>query len=128
MPEAPDRTERRLRLAGWLLAVLLAGAIFLESSSADVGGLLSGLPPGSDKVGHAILYALLSASLTLASGRPWLGILLATLYGGTDEFHQSFVDGRSSDLLDLLADFVGASLGALAVVFLRRRIARRRIQ
>ena len=36
---------------------------------------------------------------------------IATVYGVTDEFHQSFVPGRTADPRDLLADGVGAALG-----------------
>jgi VanZ family protein len=38
-------------------------------------------------------------------------IVLATLYGATDEFHQLFVPGRSADRYDVLADCVGATMG-----------------
>jgi VanZ family protein len=43
-----------------------------------------------------------------------LALSLASLYGATDEFHQSFVPGRSADVLDWLADTLGAALGASA--------------
>ena len=43
--------------------------------------------------------------------RGFVAILLATLYGVTDEFHQLFVAGRSADRYDVLADCLGASLG-----------------
>lgn len=43
--------------------------------------------------------------------RGFVAILLATLYGVTDEFHQLFVPGRSADRYDVLADCLGASLG-----------------
>ncbi|MEZ4273606.1 MAG: VanZ family protein [Myxococcota bacterium] len=33
---------------------------------------------------------------------------ITILYGLVDEFHQSFVPGRSPDLLDALADAAGA--------------------
>jgi hypothetical protein len=38
-------------------------------------------------------------------------VLLAVAYGITDEFHQSFVPGRSAELYDLYADAVGAIVG-----------------
>lgn len=37
-------------------------------------------------------------------------------YGATDEWHQSFVPGRSSEVTDWIADTVGAGLGLLAWV------------
>lgn len=42
-----------------------------------------------------------------------LAIVLASLYGITDEFHQSFVPGRFPDPVDWLVDTFGATLGAL---------------
>ena len=46
--------------------------------------------------------------------------LLATLYGVSDEFHQSFVPGRESSGWDVLADFVGSSLGVFIYVAAHR--------
>jgi VanZ family protein len=40
--------------------------------------------------------------------------LLAALYGVSDEYHQTFVPGRTFDRLDILADAVGSVLGATA--------------
>ncbi len=39
-----------------------------------------------------------------------IGILLATLYGATDEFHQTFTAGRHGRLTDVLIDGLGACL------------------
>jgi VanZ family protein len=41
--------------------------------------------------------------------------LIATAYGAIDEFHQSFVPGRSSTVADGIADAAGAALGAWIV-------------
>jgi VanZ family protein len=43
--------------------------------------------------------------------------LLTTTYGVTDEYHQSFVPGRTSDPLDVAKDLAGS----LAASFLYRR-------
>jgi VanZ family protein len=40
------------------------------------------------------------------------GIVLATLYGFSDEWHQSFVPARTADAADLLADFCGSVVGS----------------
>jgi VanZ family protein len=83
-------------------------------------------PPGrlTDKQAHAIAYGLLAglicralsgARLTgVTAGRALAAVLLATAYGVTDEWHQSFVPGRESDVADLYADALGAALAAVA--------------
>jgi VanZ family protein len=40
-------------------------------------------------------------------------IVFCSLYAVSDEWHQSFVVGRSSDVFDWLADTLGASAGVL---------------
>lgn len=98
------------------------------------------LPTGpfanADKWAHAITYATLAAAWlrALAGGR-WEGVTVgralwaavaAVAYGVTDEWHQSFVPGRSADAIDLVADAVGAGLaagglGACGIMLRRRR-------
>ena len=41
-----------------------------------------------------------------------LAVLLATLYGVTDEAHQWFVPGRTAEVTDLVADALGAAVAA----------------
>lgn len=77
-----------------------------------------------DKYLHLLGYGLLGAlfcraygSSRWSSGSPWrvafFSILSAGLYGISDEMHQYFVPGRSADVMDAAADFVGAALGTL---------------
>jgi VanZ family protein len=40
-----------------------------------------------------------------------IGLAIASAYGVTDEWHQSFVAGRSADVLDWYSDSIGAALG-----------------
>ena len=42
-------------------------------------------------------------------------IVISSLYGISDEYHQLFVPGRSFELLDMLADAIGSIVGASAV-------------
>jgi VanZ family protein len=100
-----------------LPALLWAAGIFTLSSLSRLPG-----PPlvdGLDKVGHFSAYLVLGLLTARALGArglrsqsaALLGLLLATLYGVSDEWHQHFVPGRSVDALDLLADTLGACVG-----------------
>ena len=42
-----------------------------------------------------------------------IALLIAILYACSDEIHQLFVPGRSGELLDILIDTIGSSLGIL---------------
>lgn len=44
-----------------------------------------------------------------------IAVGFASFYGATDEFHQSFVEERSADVLDWLADTVGAVVAGLVL-------------
>ncbi|MBD3410041.1 MAG: teicoplanin resistance protein VanZ [Ignavibacteriales bacterium] len=77
----------------------------------------------SDKLVHFGAYAGLSAllSLALAYQRKWRRLAtsplawaaaIAILYGAFDELHQAFIPGRSCEFLDLVADALGAGVGA----------------
>lgn len=106
----------------WLPVIGLCALIFIQSSfpSPDVGPDF----PLKDKLLHFVVYAVLSALIVRGfglcagnfsrnAGMLILGIALATAYGISDEWHQSFVFGRSADPEDVLADFAGAVSGAV---------------
>jgi VanZ family protein len=42
-----------------------------------------------------------------------LSLIFSSFYGVTDEWHQSFVVGRNSDIFDWLADTIGATLAVM---------------
>ena len=71
--------------------------------------------PNSDKMGHFLVYGLLATLLVRLDRSPlgwWLALLVTSPYGVSDEWHQSFVPGRSCELGDWVADTAG---GALAI-------------
>lgn len=96
------------------------------------------LNPVLRKLAHFGIFAvegllLTSAVLTTLRRRPALGVVLACAVcagmAALNEFHQSFMDGRSCELRDVLIDSGGAAAGALVaslVVLLVRRRARRK--
>jgi VanZ family protein len=119
----------------WRWAPVLAqmGAIFFASSMTAVPDLPGGL---TDKTGHLIGYALLSAlAIRAFAGATWSGVttgaavravLLSSAYGATDEFHQRFVTNRTPDVLDWCADTAGAILGVAIVLIAARMLKRPR--
>jgi len=65
------------------------------------------------------IFRTLQQSAKLKIGVSWgAGLVL----GALDEFHQSFVPGRQSDVFDLLADAVGIALGVLVFIVIARKI------
>jgi VanZ family protein len=115
-------------------ALLYAAIIFLLSAQPDP---LPFLPPEiilQDKLLHGLAYALLGALLvpgfrgTACSPRGafLLSVALASLYGATDEIHQSFVSGRNADVLDWVADTLGAAIGAAMATAATRALRRPR--
>ncbi len=107
----------------WGPVCAYAGIIFYLSSLSHPEEHLPIVSRFSDKVLHAIEYAVFGALCFWAlqgtlniSWRRWampMAIALASFYGMTDEFHQSFVPFRYSHVLDWVADTVGAGLGVL---------------
>ena len=113
-------------------AVLCMAIIFKISSLTTEE--LQGFPHVWDKLAHFCEYATLAGCYAMLwtrnewSKKQWLRVLvvggLALAYGCTDEFHQSFVEGRDSSVLDLVADLTGGLVGgtvyALIVKLLNR--------
>lgn len=102
----------------WLPALVLMAAIFTFSSLPA-----SRLPFFGDldfllkKSGHAIGYAMLGLAYyyalppRLRAGYRWgVALLMAVLFALSDEYHQSFVAGRTSTLRDVGIDSVSAAI------------------
>jgi VanZ family protein len=112
-----------VKRAAWAFAPALAYAavIFALSAQSDPLPFLPREIFLQDKLLHAAEYAVLGGLLVLAlraAGlRPGVALLaavvIASAFGATDEFHQSFVPGRTADVADWVADTVGAAVGAL---------------
>lgn len=105
-------------LIRWVPAVVMMGLIFLASSTpASHLPYFGTIDLLVKKGGHALGYAMLGLSYFYALPRrlsvPYrtvMALLMAVLFSLSDEFHQSFVEGRSSALRDVLIDTGGASL------------------
>jgi len=108
-----SRTTLR-RVLCWAATLAWAGVIF--GFSALPGSVI---PGGAAEYGHlgeyavfgALLYAALRIDLSRSNALS-AAIVIASLYGITDEFHQHFVWMRTPDVLDWAADTLGATVGA----------------
>jgi VanZ family protein len=121
-----------LRLDPWLPPVALMAAIFALSAQPDLSSGLGVIDTIGRKVVHAAEYALLAVlwwrALVRTPARPHaalLAFLIAVGYSATDEYHQSFVEGRHGSPLDVAIDAVGAGLALLAI---RRRLRLREVR
>jgi len=117
-----EKRRKTIEIAAALAPMAWAGLIFATSNSPR-GAELPMLVPHFDKLVHAVVYGILSGCIALAlvihtgwspNRIAWTALILASLYGVTDEFHQYFVPGRSTELLDWVADTTGASWVLLA--------------
>jgi VanZ family protein len=82
------------------------------------------LPTGMDKNAHAVLYAGLSILAVRALTDAWqrrvtmvmvlASVAIGSIYGVTDEYHQLFVPLRQAEAMDVVADTIGAGIGAVA--------------
>jgi VanZ family protein len=80
--------------------------------------------PFRDKAIHFVEYAVLGWLCAGAAARSWptaatwrtlvFAVFVSTLWGLSDEIHQALVPGRSSELADVVADFIGSGFGAAA--------------
>ena len=116
------------RAGRWAAVVIYAGFIFGLSAQQNLAVPLPTLI--SDKVYHATEYAGFAGVIAFAlraGGSQFVlsrALLLATLYGLSDEYHQQFVPGRTSDLADVAADVTGAGLACLVLYLSRWRRGR----
>lgn len=103
----------------WLPALIYCLLIFIQSSYPSPESIF--VFPYIDKVAHFVVYAILGV-LFFRAFRTWrfkekinmvilLSILLSSLYGLSDEIHQSFLPYRDADIIDFFADVAGSVCG-----------------
>jgi len=90
--------------------------------------------PHFDKFAHFLVYGAFALLIfrgftrTIRSNNflliAILTVVVTVAYGVSDEFHQSFVPARDSDVNDIAADGIGA-IAAMSVIYLFRRFSRR---
>jgi VanZ family protein len=117
-----------MRAARLLPPMLVMLIIFLLSSQSSVPQT-NAIPSAiTAALGHLFVYAVLAVLVFRALGQNvesfWIRApvawLATTLYGVSDEIHQSFVPGRNASVLDVGIDATGAALGLLLVYLVIR--------
>lgn len=111
----------------WLPVVLWAGIIFtfssfptVQTSTFYLGDFL--LKKSAHIIEYGILSFLILRALSyhkivdLNKKTVWYPIIIAFLYGITDEYHQSFVAGRTATIRDVLIDTAGAIIFIFGII------------
>lgn len=117
----------RTVLLRWAAVAAWLTLIFVLSAQPQLPDLTPGLPGFEEVVGHLTGYGVLAGLIWwalrgTAMRYPATWALVAAVgYGITDEFHQSFVPGRTMSAADLLVDLIGASLVLLALTWIQAR-------
>ena len=112
-----------MKLLKYWLPPILWGLIIFSFSSLRVGS--SNEIYWKDfvikKTAHVVEYAILAVLLYRAmigsdvekKKAIIFSMLIVSLYGFTDEFHQSFTPGREPRIRDVIIDTIGGALGVL---------------
>lgn len=100
---------------------------FNEMTEEEQIEVIRNLPFSVRKLAHFGLYALLGfyAFLSLVTYkkipfvlRCFLALLISMLYAASDEYHQTFVNGRSGEIRDVLIDSSGALIAIIFAVII----------
>ncbi len=110
------------RFDPWLPPLALMGVIFGLSAQPSLDSGLGTADLIGRKLLHFAEYALLAflwwrvfARRTSPGRAAAAAFLVASLYAASDEYHQSFVEGRGASGLDWAIDSAGAAFAALRV-------------
>jgi VanZ family protein len=108
-----------------ILALLFFIFILIIIVGADNGTLsmvLRGIYdfPGGDKIGHVVLYGVMSFLLALAFPQPLqlgriaipISVIALLVFATAEEYTQQFFSTRTADLVDLTCSFLGIAVGA----------------
>ncbi len=119
-------------LAAWLPAIAIAVMIFTLSAQPNLQVTDGAADLVLRKLAHMAVFGLLAAACVRGlafhgvTGRAALigAATLATLYAISDEFHQTFVTGRSGSPIDVAIDLAGILI-ALALLARNPRLRAR---
>lgn len=105
------------RLSPWVPALAWCAVIFAFSSLPG-GGERDPLWTLAAKTAHLVEYAVLYLLVRRALPSGPKSLLFCLAYAASDEWHQSFVPGRTPSALDVLIDGTGALTAARLRVIL----------
>jgi VanZ family protein len=118
----PARPTLRDLVLAWLPAAAYM-AIIWTVSSFETPSFPVSLFPMRDKGVHVVEYGVLGFLFAHACLRTFprhprvrvalFSMLAGLLWGVLDEIHQAFVPDRTADLLDIVADSIGVTLGTI---------------
>src|SRR5918997_1754007 len=119
---------RPLRLDLWLPPLVLMGLIFFLSHQPSLDSGLGVIDLIGRKLVHFAEYALLCflwwralATVTTPERAALWAFLIASGYAATDEYHQTFVEGRHGTPVDWAIDSAGAAAAAIGLRKARTR-------
>lgn len=125
-----EETVSKKKIPYAWLALAYAVLILIVSSIPNLKTPELGFE-NQDKLYHFIEYSIFSVLLFFAllnSQRDFLrknvlqiSLLIGASFGILDELHQKFIPGRTADILDFTADFVGVALIQVCFWFYHRR-------
>ncbi len=100
--------------------------IFALSATPDLSSGLGTLDLYLRKTAHIAIFALLWMTMMRATDwrRPLAVTVAALLYAASDEWHQTFVEGRHGTPSDVAIDAIGMGVAALAWALTARKRGR----
>jgi VanZ family protein len=120
---SPHASPSPARIAALLVPPLVVmGVIFFLSAQTDTGADRAWWDVVLRKLAHMTEYAVLTglwwrALRGLGLGRPLAAaIAISLLYAASDEFHQTFVEGRTGTPVDVGIDFAGMVIAAVVIL------------
>ena len=115
--------DTKSQVARWLPPLLWAAVIFTFSSLRNpVVSQFFVWDYIAKKIAHVTEYAILFLLILRATKKNWiLSILLTIAYAVTDEFHQSFIPGRTPAIYDIGLDTSGANIAGYIIWKLKPR-------
>lgn len=128
------KNKRVIQLSAWLPVFLWALLIFrFSAGSVPVASPVYWQDFAVKKTGHMLLFGALALLFYRAlrmnkvdkvKAAIW-AVVLSTLYGASDELHQTFTQGREARVRDIFIDGLGASVVSLALYYLPTKMGKK---